>query len=237
MKLKELLEKSHKGMAIVFDLDSTLFDVSHRTERIIYDFINQNEVLKQFPKECENVKNFNVQFHDWGLKDTFEKYGENFSKSFIKKANSFWSEHFFKGESFHYDLPYKGAVNFVKKLEKKGSQIFYLTARSENSRTHTQKVLKKWDFPSQSQNLFLRPHNFENCDSVYKACVIKSLTKKYEEVWFFDNDPKNLLRIEEEIPQVQIIFLDTVHCGTYSPKKSWFSVTAPHFFKSHLSES
>ncbi len=236
MKLKELLAKSHGGIAVVFDLDSTLFDVSQRTKKIVYTFIQLPHIMKKFPKECRKVKTIGIKFKDWGLKDTFQKYGSGFSKDFVKYLNVFWQEHFFRGESFQYDLPYKGAVDFVQKLAKNQNQIFYLTARSEKSRTHTQKVLKKWSFPVIHDHLFLKKEDFQDVDSIYKTYVIRLLAKRFEEVWFFDNDPKNLLRIEKEAPEVQIIFLDTVHCGTCTPKKSWFSVTAPHFFEDHLKD-
>ncbi|MES2857402.1 MAG: hypothetical protein V4692_16140, partial [Bdellovibrionota bacterium] len=51
----------------VFDLDSTLFDLTLRISKIIQDFETDPTRLAKFPRECEALKSFVLYPHEWGL--------------------------------------------------------------------------------------------------------------------------------------------------------------------------
>ena len=51
---------------LVFDLDSTLFDVSPRTKKILQDYTLDPKHDKIYPKELEILKEVEIQVGDWG---------------------------------------------------------------------------------------------------------------------------------------------------------------------------
>ena len=39
----------------------------------------------------------------------------------------------------------------------------------------------------------------------------KHLTGQFDEVWFFENEPVNLYAVERALPDVHLVFFDSVH--------------------------
>jgi len=66
--------KSGKALAI-FDLDSTLFDVSHRTQAILNDFIKLPDIYKNFKQEVHFLSQQKIKSTDWGLHQPLERAG------------------------------------------------------------------------------------------------------------------------------------------------------------------
>ena len=236
MNLKQLLKQTQdpNNVIAVFDIDSTLFDVSPRTQKILDWFSEHPEMVEEFKEECEHMKNVKMDYFDWGFEDAFERHYHTFSKPFFTALEKFWREHFFHGKNFVHDLPYKGAIEFVQSLDKKEVSIYYLTARKEDSHQYTEDILQSWNFPYQKGRLYSKKINHKVSDAVYKSEVIKALKTSGKEVWLFENDPKNLLQVEKDSPEVKLIFIDTTHSRTHTPRKEWFRVTPPHFFEELL---
>jgi hypothetical protein len=131
----------------VFDLDSTLFNVSPRTQKILHEFA---ELHKPELKQA-----------DWGLKEALVRAGYNFDESpeLHQNLRDFWVERFFTDNYLHFDIPYRGAVPFVQKLHLTKCEIHFLTGRDvARMGKGTFEVLKKWGFPVTPENLHLKPH-------------------------------------------------------------------------------
>lgn len=194
------------GILAVFDLDSTLFNVSSRTQKILFEYADLHQI--------DRLKNLEVKPEDWGIKETLLRNGfsqEN-DLELLQSLREFWSERFFSNEYLHYDVPYEGAISFVQELADTGCEINYLTGRDQKRMYKgTQEVLKKWGFPLHENSLFLKPTK-EQDDELYKDDWFKNLNhSKYKKIFFFENEPINVNAILSSCPEVEIIFLDTTH--------------------------
>lgn len=206
--LKTVSERSAQNMRTlsVFDLDSTLFNVSTRTQKIISEYAHLHDI--------DRLKNVEVLAQDWGFKEALERAGFSIENDLklLRPLRDFWSERFFSSEYLHYDVPYSGAVNFVQELASAGSHINYLTGRDRKRMGRGSfEVLKKWGFPVSEQTLFLKPEKSED-DELFKNNWFMELNRcEFSKIYFFENEPLNINAIQASCPEVEIIFLDTTH--------------------------
>ena len=224
--LRRLEIKPKISVLVVFDLDSTLFDVSFRTQRIFNDFAKEKK--EEFFKECELLAKVKVMSKDWGWREALKRQSLDKDQVFLKSFESYWKKHFFSNKYLEDDRPYAGAVDFVNKLGSKGAALSYLTGRKKILMEEgTRRVLVQSGFPLEGCQLFMKETD-EFSDSVYKSRVLKRLAKDHDEVWFFENDPTILLKVEEECPTAQLVFVNTTHSGK-TPSPSHLPVIEGHY--------
>jgi hypothetical protein len=212
ISLNEILNQATANRAqnlrtlAVFDLDSTLFNVSVRTQKILHEFAETHGL--------EHLKKVEVKQEDWGLKEALFRAGYTVENDveMLKSIRDFWSERFFSNEYLHYDVPYPGAVCFVQDLAETGCEINYLTGRDQvRMGRGSIEVLEKWGFPVTPENLFLKPEKSQD-DELFKHDWFKKLDHKaYEKIFFFENEPVNVNAILQSCPEVEVIYLDTTH--------------------------
>ena len=210
--LNEILKISHDYAAqnvrilAVFDLDSTLFNVSSRTQKILTEFTELHQV--------ERLRGIQVHCEDWGIKEAVIRAGLSIETDLelLHSLRDFWSARFFTSEYLHYDVPYPGAISFVQELADTGCEINYLTGRDQKRMLKgTVEVLEKWGFPLSENSLFLKPAK-EQDDELFKQEWFKELDHtRYKKIFFFENEPVNVNAILASHPEVEIIFLDTTH--------------------------
>ena len=210
--LNEILKISRENAAqnmrtlSVFDLDSTLFNVSTRTQKIISEFAEQHNV--------ERLKNVEVWPEDWGVKEAVLRAGFCLETdlTILQSLRDFWSERFFSNDYLHYDVPYAGAISFVQELADTGCEINYLTGRDRvRMGKGSAEVLKKWGFPVNEETLFLKPEKSQD-DELFKNDWFKQLNRSaYNKIYFFENEPINVNAILQSCPEVEVIFIDTTH--------------------------
>lgn len=225
-KLNEILKISRDLFAenlrtlAVFDLDSTLFNVSTRTQKILSEFAELHQL--------EPLKNVEVRLEDWGIKEAVLRAGYSLDKDFqlLKELRDFWYERFFSNEYIHYDVPYFGAIDFVNELASTGCEINYLTGRDQQRMgTGSLEVLNKWGFPCKPEHLFLKPDKQQD-DGLYKTNWFLSLDKsKYKKIYFFENEPINVNAVEAACPEIEIIFLDTTHARKETVAEKMYRIT------------
>ncbi|AGH96174.1 HAD family hydrolase [Pseudobdellovibrio exovorus] len=227
--LNEILKISREYAAqnlrtlAVFDLDSTLFNVSTRTQKILSEYAELHQI--------EKLKSVRVYPEDWGIKEALLRAGYSLENDLqlLQPLRDFWSERFFSNEYLHYDVPYAGAISFVQELADTGCEINYLTGR-DHKRMYkgTVEVLKKWGFPLSENGLFLKPERTQE-DELYKYDWFARLNHAdYHKIYFFENEPINVNAIVDSCPEVEIIFLDTTHArkqevGQHIPRIKNFS--------------
>lgn len=233
------LNKKKKILA-VFDLDSTLFDVSPRIQKILEDLREHPETQKGFPEIVPYLKNIQTHRTDWGIKAALSRALEKLnrpSSDFQKRARDFWTQHFFSNEYLHFDHPVEGAVDFVNAFFESRADIAYLTGRDwDRMGPGTVEVLKKWKFPVENDSrhpqqvrLAMKPVAGSD-DSLYKSGWFHSLKPhEYSRILFFENEPKILHRVMEEHPEVELFFLDTTHSGKAEPHVDWIKL--PNFLR------
>ncbi len=223
--------KNDGKILCIFDLDSTLYDVSPRTKYIFSELISDPETQYKYPKEIEKLSSTQVFDSDWGLQDALDRVDLH-NNDFSKHAKNFWALRFFSNEYLQYDLPYEGAVFFVNQLySTTQSHLKYLSGRDQIRMAQgTIESLRHWKFPIELQNveLILKPK--PKMDDVnFKVEKIRTMNKSYDLIYLFENEPAIVHAVETEFSNVQIVFMDSVHSRKAEPLALW-----PFLEKSYL---
>ncbi len=201
----------------VFDLDSTLYDLTGRVQKIIETFAHDPERRKKYPEACEKTLAARIHPQDWGLKEGLGRAGlrEADHPDFFSELHSHWLHFFFNNAYLGEDRPMPGAVEFVRALENEGAHIMYLTGRDTGRmRDGTLASLRAWGFPlgHERARLLLKPEPGLN-DARFKLSVLQNEVRAYRHVWLFENEPVNLNLVRENCPGVNLVFIETTHSG------------------------
>lgn len=217
--LLEAREYSQAGKAFlaVFDLDSTLFDLTLRVAAIVDSFAAEAENQKRFARECEALQNIQILRTDWGLNEALERLGLTGPqhRDFCQALHEHWAFCFFSDAYLHHDEPLPGAVAYVQELARQGADVLYLTGRDiPRMLNGTEASLKAQNFPlgGDKARLILKPTT-DLDDAEFKVQVLKELEQKYERIWLFENEPVNLNLASRECPAVGLVFIDSTHSG------------------------
>lgn len=200
----------------VFDIDSTLLDVSPRIQRILDGFLKTPEIITNYPEVLKHTEDIRVEPTDWGIRHAFERLNiQDVPRDFIEKAKAYWHEHFFANTHLQLDLPYDGAVNFVQSLYELGHHIFYLTGRDiHRMQTGTIESLKHHGFPVEKDRaqLVLKPHKSIQ-DTEFKKDWFANLVSKHPQIQFifFENEPLNIEAVRHLQPHIKIVFFESTH--------------------------
>ena len=221
--LRRILEEAsnqtltNEPLLAIFDLDSTLFDLTLRMVRIVENFGESPEWQALYPKECAALKALPIRSSDWGLKEALERVGilESGSPNFYRDLHLHWAACFFSGDWLHHDEPLPGALDFVLELQKRGAHITYLTGRDvPRMQVGTVKTLAAQGFPVDGPGVevILKP-KADMDDARFKVDYMKTLLPQYKRIWLFENEPVNLNLTAKELPEVQLVFIDSCHSG------------------------
>lgn len=201
-------------VAVIFDLDSTLFEVSSRTQAILQKLGGTADFKSKFETESETLRTIEVLPTDWGIKNLATRYQSLASGEMLKHVRDFWRKHFFSSHFLNHDEIHPHADEYVRHLSALGAEIFYLTGRPQGPmRPGTLEVLQKWNFPLVSDgHLLMKPSDVET-DEHFKTTALKELAPRFAHVWFFENEPVIIDQVRAALPQVRIVFVDSVHSG------------------------
>lgn len=233
--IKSLEKEASQGRKVlsVFDLDSTLFDVSPRIQKILEDLQEHPELVLKFPETIPLLKQIKTQRSDWGIKAALSRVFKDNppQREFQKMARDFWARNFFSNEYLHFDHPVEGAVDFVNHLHTLGVQIAYLTGRDWGRMgPGTVETLKKWNFPEPDNKdiiLSMKPVAGSD-DAEYKASWFEMIKSHgYSRHIFFENEPIILHNVMKNHPDVEIFFMQTTHSGRAEPHENWLKI--PNF--------
>ena len=212
----QFLNQQKQASLAVFDLDSTLFDVGPRLEKILSEFADIPEHQKLFPDQLKHFKKLHIERRDWGVKNTLIRAGlDGHHPEFHEALRVFWRRTFFSNDYLKYDVPYAGAIDYVQSLASVGADIIYLTGRDvERMGQGSLEVLKRWQLPlNEKAELVLKPHRSMD-DAIFKKDWFQALPHgKYTKIWFFENEPVNIRLIQESDLNIEMIFFDSTHSG------------------------
>ena len=230
----EIIGKNSAGQSplVVFDLDSTLFNVSLRTQKIVETFVNDPAIREKFSSEVAELSALKITPRDWGLRRAIERSGIQVTEAFAKTLRDYWRSRFFSSEFLDADRPYPGSREAVLQLNEAGAQIIYLTGRDErNMKIGTVDSLKRWGFPLNFEkpelhsnddsmlpaNLIMKPIKGSIEDEEFKEIEMQKIVEKFKsrhrDIWFFENEPIIIERVRSATPVVHLIWVDTTHSG------------------------
>lgn len=229
---QQIIKDSQTGSClIVFDLDSTLYDLALRVTAILHRFAKSPEKQALFPEECSRLLDVEIQRGDWGLHEPLNRIGTTKSQypKFWDDVHRAWADGFFSNEFLSHDRPLPGAVRFVEDVLKIGSDVIYLTGRDvARMGTGTEASLRETGFPldGERSRLILKPQAGMD-DAQFKADVMEDLQSSYRHLWLFENEPVNINAVSKRCPDVRMVFIDTCHSGLETPPD--YTATIDHF--------
>ncbi|MGZ3743549.1 MAG: HAD family hydrolase [Pseudobdellovibrionaceae bacterium] len=219
VKIEEFQNQGLRSL-VVFDIDSTLFDVSPRVEKILMDFASDPANKAHFPEEVRLLKSIRTHGKDWGFKNALERAGLQGPPEFQQALHKYWYQRFFSNDYLHHDLPYAGAVEYVNAVANKGAEVVYLTGRDvERMGPGSALTLAQVGFPldSQRSRLVLKPDKSMN-DAEFKTDWFTNLPENhYAHVWFFENEPVNIHHLRQRHPEISVVFFESTHAGKAAP--------------------
>ncbi len=213
---KLLTLKPSEQRVFVFDIDSTLYDVTPRNQQIVRHF----GATQNLDSDLKNILlNFISLSEDWGIKPGLMRINKNNFKKYItedliKSIKAHWNTYFFSKDFLHLDQVYPGAVEFLQKLNKL-APIYYLTGRDEPRMGHgTREQLTASNFPlSPHRNQLILKPDQSLLDHTYKVNELIKLQNQFEEIHFFENEPVILNAVQEKIPKINLYYIDSVNSG------------------------
>ncbi len=197
VRSRKVLEKGRQPV-VVFDLDSTLFDVSRRSYEILQEWMSHpsSGICEETVTLLRGLKPEEMKY---SLQDVWE--GRNIPhdrapfEEHMKSAKHFWRQRFFGNDYLHHDVPTRGAIQFVKNLYELGVKVVYLTGRDVPQMAFgTFDQLKMHGLPIEVERtrLILKPKRAMD-DLDFKTQAAQTIKGWGEVVASFENEPKNLV--------------------------------------------
>lgn len=216
-------------VAVVFDLDSTLFCVSPRTQHILRQLGNDRAFADRHAQAAQVLRSIEVLPTDYSVRQVLARTGLPFSSELAEDVRSFWRRHFFSNLHLDKDILYPSAKEYVTHLHDLGARIIYLTGRNEISmRRGTIETLRRSGFPEFTDSqLFMKPSDAQT-DEHFKLTKFKELSPQFDHIWFFENEPLIINEIHQALPQIHIVFVNSTHSGKAMPPQGLRTV-APDY--------
>lgn len=215
----------YKTCAAVFDLDSTLFCVSPRSEAILRDLAREPWFVEKFPQAAPILSTVKVDPSEYGIKAALMRTNLNPTPELVETVKKYWREKFFSNSHMRHDLVYPGAQQFVKRIHDAGADLYYLTGRNETlMREGTHHNLKQESFPDiPSERVMMKPSDHDS-DENFKEMRLREMSSRYECIWFFENEPVIIHQVRKALPEVRIVFIDSTHSGKADPPTDLLTV-------------
>lgn len=205
-----------KRPVVIFDLDSTLFNVSNRSFQILKEWLNHEET-SQFDHTKIKLSTLSIDDMEYSLEDVWEKKNiptdKDPYKAHLSHAKQFWRKRFFSNHYVHHDDLTPGSREYVTKLYEMGATIVYLTGRDIPLMAFgTFDQLKTHGFPIEADRtrLILKPKRHLD-DLDFKTGIAKTVSGWGEVVGNFENEPKNLVAMTQVLPTSTMnVFIESV---------------------------
>jgi hypothetical protein len=201
--------------AVMFDLDSTLFDNRPRTLTILKEYASADPASTPAltPQAREALAGLTVDQVQWGLEDTLAAVGLAGQKALADEAHAYWKPRFTSDEHLHDDVAYEGAAAYVRTLHAAGARIVYLTGRhSEQMFLGTVAALRTHGFPIgvAGTELIMKPADGPKTRH-FKEGVTAYLRRAARMIATFENEPENANALHAGIPEAHHFLILTNH--------------------------
>jgi hypothetical protein len=220
------LKASAKGVRenhplVLFDLDSTLYEVGPRTFQILKEWRETAE-SNQYPEVVRALENLHHAQVGYSIADTFIAAGLNPEEERVKQAiyaiKPFWGARFFTSAYLPYDHAYPGAADFARKVYELGAEVVYLTGRDRpgmGEGTVANLVRDGFPWNVECTHLLLKAESHLP-DLQHKVDAAEYIRRHGTLVASFENEPPNIAALYEVFPDAMHVFVDTVysdHCA------------------------
>lgn len=220
--IQNSIAQSTQKSAMVFDLDGTLFDVSHRTLGILQNWLSSRESQNFHARVLRQIKLIDLSHIGYSLSHAFENAGLNLRDADVldafNSAESYWRNTFFDGKSLNqFDKPFAGAADFVNSFHKSGVQIVYLSGRHDKvMRPGTKAQLEQGGFPLIGCEIVLKTDHAQE-DNEFKGEAFKAICSKFNVVANFENEYINIAAMLQWNQNCSQVIFDSQHSGRNCP--------------------
>jgi predicted secreted acid phosphatase len=210
-----------KHPLVLFDLDSTLYEVGPRTFQILKEWLASSESAR-FPEVARALDRLEHAHVGYSIGDTLSAAGLDIESASIKDAiqaiKPFWASRFFTSAYLPYDHAYPGSADFAKKVYELGAEIVYLTGRDQPGMGDgTRQNLIRDGFPWEVERTHLLLKAAAHLpDLQHKVDAAEYIRRHGTLVASFENEPPNIAALYEVFPDAMHVFVDTVysdHCA------------------------
>jgi len=224
------LSKRHLTPVVLLDLDSTLYEVGHRTLAIIKEWNREPKSQLKIQSVLDKVT---LEHIGYSLADMAQKLGlepeHPDTLEALVQLKPFWWDRFFTNDYLPHDKPYPGAADYTQGLFDLGAHLVYLTGREESKMHHmTVENLKRDKFPwcEKKTSLVMKPSG-TLLDVSHKQNVKSKIDKIGTLIASFENEPINIVALSKVFPEAMHIFMDTVYSDhPTEPGDNLFRITS-----------
>jgi hypothetical protein len=209
---KKRIQFGGKEVKVVFDIDSTIFDVKPRTLRILKEFAlsEGKKISPRLAEWCLGLRSYQLSYtiQDTALANAFPKEDPQ-AEIFMRTLIPFWRRRFFSHAYVMMDHPSPGAVDYAQAVVDAGAEAVYLTGRDAPGMGRgTRSMLEHWGFPlgQAKGELIMKPY-FGMDDAEFKDEALLNLRAHADVVALFDNEPANFHVFEKNFPEAFLIFM------------------------------
>jgi hypothetical protein len=210
-----------KHPLVLFDLDSTLYEVGPRTFQILKEWLASPE-NHRFPVVAKALEKLEHAHVGYSIGDTFSAAGLDIQdpeiQAAIKAVKPYWAARFFTDAYLPYDHVYPGAAAFVRKVYELGAEVVYLTGRDEpgmGKGTRDNLIRDGFPWDVERTHLLLKPASHLP-DLEHKVAAQDYIRRHGTLVASFENEPPNIAALYRVFPDAMHVFVDTVysdHCA------------------------
>lgn len=212
--LDDVLRKSRElgaHGALIFDLDSTLFDNRPRQVRILREFGQHKGIPELVNHDTRHWAS------GWDMRGAMVSAGlaESHADGLLGEARDFWRARFFTSEYSECDVAIAGAAEFLRDLMPTGVQIVYVTGRHEPMRAGSVKAMQNCGMPTpdgKQVRLIMKP-TLEEHDDAFKERAVAEVRALGRVIAAFDNEPTHANGYRQSFPEALIVHLATDHSG------------------------
>lgn len=210
----------HRTPLVVFDLDDTLIDCRHRKHEVFQSFTKEPDIQAHFPDEARRLAHLPVEEIVYRVPHNLDKAGIT-SPDFRRRADEYWTRHYFTHAYVARDVSFPGAVDFVRAVHQGGANLIYLSGRDiPGMGKGTRQSLTHLGFPLDDQTeLILKPNPLMP-DLTFKQLAIPLIRRRGDVIAIFENESRNLNALGEEFPQSLLVLMDTLHSPDPPPSRA-----------------
>lgn len=237
--VKEEIKKSGKGI-IIMDLDETILDSHTRKYHAFLDAFKihcgEPETTLHTPKseECEKLQGLSkIDFYKinngYSMYDLLGRMKLTWSDS-IKAITETMISIYMTSHRMEQDSPLPGANTYVRELKRLGAEVYFITARYEDTMAEgTISQLKALGFmqKGEEQYLILRKRGEAPLDfkkNALSKVISESKRKNTSVVGLFENEAENLNVWKEVFPQAVAVLIKGNMLVNVKPKEGLFLI-------------
>ena len=220
--IKDEIKKNGKGI-VIMDLDETVLDSHTRKYHAFLDSFKIHcgdpEATIYAPKstECEKLQGLSkIDFYKihngYSMYELLARMNLTWN-DFIKNITNTMIDIYMTSHRMNHDSPIPGANTYVRELKRLGAEIYFVTARYEDTMSEgTLTQLKALGFMQKGEEhyLILRKRGEAPLDFKKKALekvISESKRKNMQVVGLFENEAENLHVWKEVFPHAHAVLI------------------------------